>query len=101
MMRLPKTVENAVCFANWCSNNKLDPRKVGELRVLVNRRAATWVRQNNQEMDWDAAERKIEKLDGQIEMMAKDMGITNMDWPGLYPTFTTPAGFNNSMLPEL
>ena len=103
MMNLPKAVENAVCFAQWCVNNGFTDniRKVGELRVLVNRRADTWVKQNNQEMDWDRAEKRIDKIDEQIATLAKELGITKMDWPGLYPTFTVPAGFNNVMLPEL
>lgn len=100
-MNLSKSLENAVCFAQWCINNKLDPRQVGELRTLVNRHANTWCRQNNQEIEFDRAEKKMEKLTTQINELAVKMGIADMDWPGLYPTFTTPAGFRNSMLPEV
>jgi len=102
MMRLSKTIENAVCFAKWCINNKCDPRQTGELRTLVNQRANTWVRQNNQECDWDTAEKRMEQLDKKIEKLVADMGLTDFDYPGLYPTFKTPgSGVSETMLPEV
>lgn len=98
---LPLKDDQQVQFARFCVNHRLDPLDVAELRHMVNQKADTWTKQNNREIDWDRAETKMDRLDKAIAAKALAMGIYDLDWPGLYPTFTTPAGFKNTMLPEV
>lgn len=100
-MRLNKTLQFAVDFANYCEIEQLEPYKVAELRALVDRKVNLWVRQNNEQIYTDVIySRRMEKLKDQIDEKAREMGITNLKWPGLYPIFSTPGGGKDRMLPE-
>lgn len=97
-MRLPKEWEKRVHFANWCRREQLDPRDVAELRVLTNRHASAYAQMDS--TNTDVLKKRYEMLGRKIDEKAVAMGITEMDWPGLFPTFTTPAGNRNVMLPD-
>lgn len=90
-MPLTKRLQDMVHFARWCEREKCEPSSVATLMQFVDLSAKHWAD--------DFAEDK--QLEEDIEQLMQDMKLTNVSWPGLYPTFTTPAGNDNVMLPAV
>jgi hypothetical protein len=88
-MKLSKRLSDMVFFAAWCKNHNADPALVAELRQLVDANARYWARHYKHS---DCHGKRINEL-------FKELGATNVSWPGLFPTFTL-NGSRECMLPD-
>jgi hypothetical protein len=82
-MKLNKSLDFAVQFANLSDNLKIAPNSLAQLIVYADRRAKAWERQMNIP-DYAG---KMDKYDEEIEKIAKMYGI-KVEYNGLYPTLT-------------
>ena len=77
-MKLPKKYQNAVYFANACTNSGMRPVTMAKLSTLAHRAFRAGERSCN-EPDFDA-----DPARGRFELLASKSSLT-VQWPGLYP----------------
>jgi hypothetical protein len=82
---MKKSIEFAVHFANFCKNENVDARELGELLTLINR--AFKAGENDANNGTDTADPWYTK----VETQAAKFGWKTQ-WPGFYPSFKDKDG---------
>lgn len=98
--KLSKTLQNAVCFAAFCVNNKVKPHDMGRLIYFSDRCAAGWTRANNGDASEECrarGRRDEQKYGDYVERLAAEMGFQKVEWNGLYPTLIDQNGQSQSL----
>lgn len=90
-MRLNKTLEAKVNFANFCINYKLDPLKVAEFMATIEKCVNLATKICN--VGGAELRKKYEKATEQVEKMGAALGMKSISWPGLYPSILGPDGY--------
>jgi hypothetical protein len=78
---MKKSIQFAVNFANFCKNENVDPRELGELLTLINRAFKAG------EYDANNGTNTADPWYNKVEAQAASFGWKTQ-WPGLYPYFT-------------
>lgn len=76
MNKLHPKIQKYVEFANFCSNNQLDPHQTGVLITLVQKRARIATKLSNGDGDTNKLNRQDDMLLKQIATQAKELGLT-------------------------
>ncbi len=84
-MRLSKTLQDAVHFANFAKNHDIAPLHLAHLITLTKRAFDAGEREAN--TGSDAAERRADAARRKVEGLANRLGYST-SWPGLAPSFT-------------
>lgn len=89
-MKLSKKFVDAVQFARFCQNHKVDALDLAELMTLIARRVSTATKSCNIP---DYPEKHDDNAIRRVTQKAKSMGFTIDSWPGFYPSIKDKNGF--------